>query len=422
MKEVFKKLIVDFVEKEISDIIERDINIPLISKKIISIIGARRTGKTFLLYSLINKLRKDNPRDSIVYINFEDDRLFPISLKDLDLFVEAYYELYPKNKNRNVYFLFDEVQNISNWEKFVRRLYDTEKCRIYITGSSSKLLSKEIATALRGRTISFEVFPFSFSEFLRVKGIDKNWYSSKNKAEIINAFESYLKGTAFPELVNASEMEKLKTLQEYVDLIIYKDIVERYKITNLFLVKYLVKFLLNNIGNLISVTKIYNDLKSQGISLAKNSLYQYLDHLEDAYVLFSQKLYSNNLREVQRNPRKIYSIDIGITDAMTISQDTGRRFENVVFLHLRRQYSDIYYFKIKQEIDFCYELEGKPELINAAFSISDWNTKQREIKSLSEGMDYFGLSESLLLTNTDEEVVTVNSKKINIVPLWKWLL
>lgn len=422
MKEVFKKLIVDFVEKEISGVIERDINIPLVSKKIISIIGARRTGKTFLLYSLINKLRKDNPRDSIVYINFEDDRLFPITLKDLDLFVEAYYELYPKNKNRNVYFIFDEVQNISNWEKFVRRLYDTEKCRIYITGSSSKLLSKEIATALRGRTISFEVFPFSFSEFIRVKGIDTNWYSSKNKAEIINAFESYLKGTAFPELVNASDTEKLKTLQEYVDLIIYKDIVERYKITNLFLVKYLVKFLLNNTGNLISVTKIYNDLKSQGISLAKNSLYQYLDHLEDAYVLFSQKLYSNNLREVQRNPRKIFSIDIGITDAMTISQDTGRRFENVVFLHLRRQYSDIYYFKIKQEIDFCYELEGKPELINAAFSISDWNTKQREIKSLLEGMDYFGLSESLLLTNTDEEVVTVNSKKINIVPLWKWLI
>lgn len=170
-KDIFKRLITDFHERDLSDVIDRYISIPLNVQKIISIVGVRRSGKTYILYNLIKKLQTDVDRNDIVYINFEDDRLFPLQLQDLNNLVEGYYELYPDRKSKTVYFFFDEIQNVPAWERFIRRLYDTEKCRIFVTGSSSKLLSKEIATSLRGRTLSYEIFPLSFREFLRSKGI-----------------------------------------------------------------------------------------------------------------------------------------------------------------------------------------------------------------------------------------------------------
>lgn len=228
-------------------------------------------------------------------------------------------------------FFFDEIQNIENWEKFIRRIDDTLNCGVFLTGSSSKFLSKEIATSLRGRTISFEVFPLNFSEYLTFNNIDKNYYSSKNRAQIINTFDKYLRNSAFPELLYVSEIEKPKILKEYLDLIIYNDVIERYNISNLFLIKYLIKFFIVNTGNLISIIKTYNDLKSQEIKASKDSLYKYIEYLEEAYVLFSVKIFSDNLRETQRNAQKIYSIDSGLMDVLSTNENLGRRFENIVF-------------------------------------------------------------------------------------------
>ncbi len=422
MKEIFKIIISDFLEKEMPEIIEREIKIPLNSNKIISLIGARRTGKTFLFYSIIKKLRKENKNDQIIYINFEDDRLFPLELKDFNLFIEAYYELFPKNRDQAVYFFFDEIQNIENWEKFIRRIDDSLKCRIFITGSSSKFLSKEIATSLRGRTISFEVFPFNFTEYLAFKGIDRNHYSSKNRSKIINAIDDYVNHSSFPELLSASDIEKPKILKEYLDLIIYKDLIERYNISNLYLIKYLIKFLLTNSSNPISITKIFNDLKSQGVKVSKNSLYQYIEYLEEAYILFPVKIFSNNVREIQRNPQKIYSLDSGLVDTVSIKNDIGRRFENIVFLELRRKYKNISYLKLKQEIDFCFKDSDKIYLVNSCYQINELTTRNRELNSLAEGMNHLNISQSFLITNSHEEEITIDKKTIFIIPLWKWLL
>ncbi|MCP4970561.1 MAG: ATP-binding protein [Arcobacter sp.] len=422
MKEKFKIIITDFLEKEMPIFVEREIKIPINSKKIISLVGARRTGKTFLFYSIIEKLRKEKKNDLLVYINFEDDRLFPLVLKDLNLFIEAYYELFPNNREKIVYFFFDEIQNVDNWEKFIRRIYDTLNCRIYITGSSSKFLSKEIATSLRGRTISYEVFPFNFLEYLKFKGIGDNYYSSKNRSKIINAANEYLHNSSFPELLEASEIEKPQILKEYLDLIIYKDLIERHNISNLYLIKYLIKFLLTNSANPISITKIYNDLKSQAVKVSKNSLYQYIQYLEDAYILFPVKIFSNNLREIQRNPQKLYSLDSGLIDIVSITKDIGRRFENIIYLELRRKYQNISYLKLHQEIDFCYQSSGKTHLINASYQINELSTKEREVNGLIEGMEYFNIKESLLITNSHEEELKINKKTIKIIPLWKWLL
>lgn len=422
MKEKFKIIISDFIEKELPYVIDRSLEIPLESKKIITLVGSRRTGKTYYFFSLIRKIRQKVNKSLVLYINFEDDRLFPIKLADLNLLIEAYYELFPLNREKTVYFFFDEIQNVPNWEKFVRRIYDTLNCKIYITGSSSKFLSKEIATSLRGRTISYEVFPFSFYEFLEYKKIDKNYLLSSNRSKIINAFDYYLYNSSYPELLGVGEFEKQSILKEYLDLIIFRDLVERYNVSNLFLIRYLIKFLMTNVSNSISITKIYNDLKSQAIKVSKNSLFQYIEYLEDAYIFFPLKIYSNNLREVQRNPQKIYVVDNGLVDTVSLGKNIGRRFENLVYLELRRRNNNIFYFKAKQEIDFCWMLDNEIQLLNASYSLEEKSTKEREISSLVEGMTYFNINKSFLVTNTAQEQIKIDKKTVFIVPFWKWIL
>lgn len=424
MKEIIKRIIVDFVERKLPEIKKREIEIPVNSGKVVSIVGARRTGKTFLLYWLIQKLRSEFPSDRIVYFNFEDDRLFPASLQTMDSFIQAYYELYPGNKSKKVYFFFDEVQEIEKWELFIRRLYDNEKCSIFITGSSSKLLMKEVSTALRGRSISYELFPLSFGEYLAFSGIDVNFYSTRSLTKIINSFSKYMSSSAFPELAGMEENLRRKSLNEYLDLIIYKDIVEKYGVTNIYLMKYLIKFLFSNSGNLISINKIYNEMKSLGLSISRNSVYEYISYLEDSYTIFSLRLFTRNLREQQRNPNKYFALDTGLKMAMTLSEDKGKLLESIVFLHLRRQTDKIYYYLSGQEVDFIVEKGyGKAaQLINVCYNLSSAATRQREINSLLNAMKDTGSKSAFLLTNDEEGEEVIENKKIIIMPVWKWTL
>lgn len=422
MKGVFKTIIKDFIVKDLSMVRNRNIDIPHDISKIVSIIGARRTGKTFLLFSLINKLSRTISREKLIYINFEDDRLFPLKLENLNSFIEAYFELFPDKKNEKVYFFFDEVQNVKNWELFVRRIYDNENCRIYITGSSSKLLSKDIATSLRGRTLSFEVFPYSFREYIDYNNVEIDLYSSKTKSQIVNLYNKYISTTAFPELIDFSLSNQQRALHDYYDLIIYKDLVERFNISNHFLIKYFVKFLLTNISNPISITKCYNDFKSQGLSVSRNSLFQYLDYIADAYVVYPVTKFTENLRERNRNPIKIYSLDIGLHHLVSSKINIGRIIENIVFLELRRNTKDICYFKAKQEVDFIINDSKGIQLINVSYDIDELATRQREINGLSDAMNALNIETSLLITNDTEDTIIIKAKRIQVIPLWKWLL
>jgi len=423
LKEIFKQLIVDSQQREFGDIVQRDYQIPLDTKKIVSLIGIRRSGKTWLLYDLIKKLRERIPPQNIVYINFEDDRLYPISLKDLDALVQAYYELYPDKRDEKVYFFLDEIQTITGWERFVRRLYDTLNIQLFITGSSSKLLAGEIATALRGRTITYEVFPFSFAEYLRYRNIEINLYASKSQSYIKNAFATYLVEGGFAEIFDEPPDLKRRILQDYLDLIIYRDIVERYRIKNHTLLKHLIKYLFVNIGTLVSFTKLYNDYKSMGYRVSKETLLEYVGYLEEAYAIFSVPIFRNSVKEEQRHPKKIYAIDNGfksLFDAF-LSQDYSKLYENLAFLHLRRQTSQIYYFKGKQEVDLYASLQHKI-LLNVSYQIDDSRTLQREIEGLMEGMEWFGLDRSYLITADEERIIEKDGRTIEIKPMWKWLL
>ena len=423
MKEQFKRLIVDFIESPNKQVISRDINILLNSKKIISLVGVRRSGKSSILFDIINKLRKKLPKENIIYINFEDDRLYPLTLKNLDDLLEAYYELYPQKRDEKIYLFLDEVQVVKEWEIYIRRIYDTLNLQIFITGSSSKLLSSEIATSLRGRTITYEVFPFSFKEYLRYKQIDINLYSSKSLSYIKNALNSYLLDGGFAETINEEESISRKILSDYLELIVYKDIVDRYNITNRSLLKFLSKYCFTNISTLISFNKLYNEFKSLGYKLSKDTIFQYISYLEDAYALFSVPIYRNSIKEEQRNPKKIYAVDNGFKKIYdyAISEDLSKLYENIVFLELRRQTKNIYYFKQKQEVDFYAKIDTKELLINVSVDITDSKTKQRELNGLVEAMEYFGLDKAYLITKEQKEEIQIENKTIFVVPLYEWL-
>jgi len=423
MKETFKKLIVNFQERTFGNIVPRDYEIPTTTKKIVSLIGVRRSGKTYILFSLIEKLRQSIDPQNIIYINFEDDRLFPLTLEKLDDLMEGYYELYPKKREERVYLFLDEVQNIKGWERYVRRIYDTLNLQIYITGSSSKLLSSEIATSLRGRTITYEIFPFSFREYLRYKEIEVNLYSSKSISFIKNAFNSYLVDGGFAETFDETPDVQKRILKDYLDLIIYKDVVERYTIKNQSLLKHLIKYMFVNMGTLISVNKLYNDYKSQGYKIGKDTLQDYLSYLQEAYTLFTTPIYRNSVREEQRNPKKLYAIDNGFKKLFSISlfDDYSKLYENLAFLHLRCKSSEVYYFKEKQEVDL-YVRSNKEYLVNISYTLEDEKTLTREINALKEGMRYFKLDRAYLVTAQRDELIEVDDGVIEVVPMWKWLL
>ena len=424
MKDIFKRLITDFIETPIKGILSRDYNIPLNSKKIVSLIGVRRGGKSSILFDMINTLRDTISKENIIYLNFEDDRLYPLQLSHLDMILEAYYELYPTRRDEKVYLFLDEIQAVPDWEVYIRRIYDTLDLQIFITGSSAKLLSTEIATSLRGRTISYEIFPFSFKEYLQFKEIEVNLHSSKSLSFIQNALNNYLKDGGFAETINEDKSISRKILSDYLELIVYKDIVDRYNITNRSLLKILNKYCFTNISTLVSFNKLYNEFKSQGYKLSKDTIYNYMSHLEDAYTLFTVPIYRNSIKEENRNPKKIYAVDNGFKKIYdyAIDKDISKLYENIVFLQLRRQTKDVYYFKEKQEVDFYAKLEDKEVLINVSYIIDDKKTRDREMNGLIEAMKYFKLNCSYLVTQSEDTVVQIEEKKIYIIPLYKWLL
>lgn len=424
MKEIFKQLIVDFQERDCHHIIKRDIEIPLDSQKIISLVGVRRSGKTSILLDVINTLRKSVANENIIYINFEDDRLYPIELKNLDDLINGYFELYPQKTAEKIYLFLDEIQNVEHWEKFVRRIYDTLNINIFVTGSSAKLLSSEIATALRGRTLTYEVFPLSFHEYLRFRNIEIKQHSTRSNNYIINALNDYIHHGGFPETVAQTQDIQRRILRDYTDLIIYRDIIERYRIKNHALLKHLIKYSFSNIATLLSITKLYHEFKSQGFKVGKDTLFDYFSMLNDAYVLFTIPIFRNSIKEEQRNPKKIYAVDNGFKALFdsSLSKDVSKLYENTVFLHLRRQTREVYYFKQHQEVDFYAVIGQQQQLVNVCYRIDNPKTKEREINGLLEAMQYFNCTESWLVTSDSEETIRREGCTVRVVPLWKWLL
>ncbi|MDE3055120.1 MAG: ATP-binding protein [Verrucomicrobiota bacterium] len=394
---ILKKLLGEFWDKldRIKDFTVRDAEFSDVSGKIKVAMGMRRSGKTYFVYQHIFKLiREGIPKSSILYINFEDDRLLPTDQKKMALLIDAFFSLYPENYDRRCYLFLDEIQNVDHWPLVVRRLQDSKDVEIYLTGSSAKLLSKEIATSLRGRALATEIWPYSFQEYLRAKKICLNHelYDKKTEDKLTHLFLDYLTSGGFPEIVAIDNPDfKQKILQEYIDIAIYRDIIERHGIKTTGIIKEMILSMLHNVGRPFSINKFYNDLKSRGYSVTKDVLYDYADHIEDAYLAFLVPLYDLSIRKVQTNPKKNYSIDSGIARAVTLDyeNDRDRLFENIVYLELRRLECKVSYYLTEEryEIDFIVQsTRGQKKFFQVVWNADDHATMEREQRALHAGM------------------------------------
>jgi predicted AAA+ superfamily ATPase len=427
-KELLKELIVTFQNLLPAKVISRNLELPLNSEKIITAPGVRRCGKSSLFLLTMNHLLTTGvAARQILFLNFDDERL-QFTVEDWDEILQAYRELYPDINMHDVYIFFDEIQMTTGWQQFVRRIYDQETKHIFLTGSNSRMLSSEIATSLRGRTIQFEVFPLSFDEYCRFKGTATDIYHTATQAKIIHLFQEYLHHGAFPEIVRSDPAYREQILQEYFFVMLYKDLVERYNIRNPAPVKYFIRRILANLTKPTSINKIYNELKSQGVTVGKNTLYELAEQTASIYLFFTLPKYEKSLIKESSADKKYYCIDNGFRNALSVShsEDNGALLENLVFLHLRRKaffQHRLYYYKNKKECDFVVTDQSKvTELIQVSWDISDEQTKKREIAGLMEASETTGCRQLTIVTADTEKEITEGDKTVFVVPAWKWLL
>ena len=421
-KETLKFILSEGAKRRRPDVRPRALKLPLTSRKIVTLVGIRRCGKTFLIYDTMRRLEAEGvERSQMIYLNFEDDRLLPIKSQDLDLILRAHEELFPEATGRIKYLFFDEVQGVRGWEAFIRRLHDTADAHLFVTGSSSHLLTRELTTALRGRSISFEVFPLSFPEFLEFRGLKHEPYSRASESRMAAALEDYIRTGGLPEVVLAEDILRPRILREYVDLLFYKDLAERYRIANPQVLRLLLKQCLGHPASLLNIHKTYHDYRSQGLDLSKDTLYRYVHHLEESCLIYLLPVAERSLRKQAVNPKKLHPVDWSLASALVAdpTEDLGHKLETAVFLHWRRQRDDLAYLGGDREVDVVVGSSGPEELVNVAWSATAGETWDREIAGLARGAERFPRARRLLVLH--ERPSTIPPPGIEIVDAWKYL-
>lgn len=358
--------------------------------------GIRRCGKSTLLHQIIEEMK------GFYYFNFEDPRAIEFELADFQKLNDIFKEEYGEQDH----YFFDEIQNIENWELFVRQMLDKKK-HLIITGSNASLLSKELGTKLTGRHIRYELFPFSYKEFLAIT----------NEKPTIESFQKYFTKGGFPEYIKLGRAE---ILQELLNDIITRDIVVRHKLRSTKTIKEMALYLITNVGKEFS----YNNLKKTFELGSVNTAIAFVSYFEDSYLLFTVPKFDYSLKKQIINPKKIYSIDNGLSNitSASFSEDKGKMLENLAFINLRKKHKDIFYFKEKNECDFVIKEGTKiTKAIQVCYELNEDN-KKRELNGLLEATEKFSLNEGTILTYNQEDKITLKNKKIIIMPLWKWLL
>lgn len=412
-KRLLKKIILENLEiAKQKQVIRR--NFGYDSKANYVIVGARRTGKTYFIFQIIQQLfREDNNRKDILYINFEDERLIEFNLSDFDLLLESFKEIF----NVKPILFLDEIQNISSWEKFVRRMADTGY-RVFVTGSNAKLLSSEIASTVGGRFLIKQIYPLSFSEFLLFKNFDleENYEYSSQRFEIKKLFNEYLQFGGFPEIVKY-EFKK-EYLSNLFQKVVYGDILARNQIKNDYLLKLMVKKLAENTTSETSFTRLKNIIKSSGINCGTNTLIEYFRYLSDSFLIFGLENYTSKFVE-RESKKKYYFNDTGLLNLFFFDEDP-KLLETLVFNQLKRTCrEDFFYLRGKREIDFLF-LEEK--LIQVSYSIKDFSTKEREVEAIKKFTGRKSCSDILIITFDEEEEIKIDDQIITVIPAWKWLL
>ncbi|RMG27890.1 MAG: ATP-binding protein [Methanobacteriota archaeon] len=419
--------------------IERNLPQDIYTLRLIpALIGPRRSGKSTLFFQMIRELRNSYSSQNILYINFEDDRLLPLEGRELMGLLDVYRQFFPRDTSQPTFLFLDEVQNVPNWENSVRRIYETEpEVKLFLTGSNSRMLSSDLATALRGRTLSFKVFPLDFKEFLKFKNYPvaeinlKNLQFSPRKNDLLFLFEEYLNFGGFPEVVLTENVHvKELILKEYIRTVFFADIVQRYGIRQVKLLDAFIKMLTRQMSSLFSAGKMVRSLHSIGFKVAKSTLAEYLGYVESAFLGKSISIFSYSARDQLQYPRKFYLLDNGLyrATAFVKDRDRGRLLENLVFTHLFRKYDDLFYWKNSggYEVDFVVpELmssdTGFP-LIQACYNFAEAQVVKREVRALVKAANEFNLNRALIVTRDVWDEIKQDDLTIRVIPFIQWVL
>jgi len=429
MKKIIEELIADGYERSLPELTPRERAFPLLTGKANVAIGMRRSGKTYFCYQRMQELLAEGiDRERLLYLNLEDDRLFGFAISDFQTILDVYYARNPELKQLECHFFFDEIQCVPQWERFIRRLIDTERVQLYLTGSSSKLLSTEIATSLRGRSLSVELLPYSFTEYLTAtKAFPEKLARQGARAvsTLRHAATRYLEQGGFPEVLSYAAADRIQVLQGYVDSVVLRDVIERHGETNLLALRHLVAHVMAAPGGVFSVNKFYNTLRSLQVKCTKNTLYEYVDHLVDAYLFLRVPLHTRSERMRMVNPPKLYPIDTGLAAAMGYrdSRNSGMMLESLVALQLRRWGYQIEYVRAAggYECDFFARdpITGEASLFQVCWELAEQSTLTRELRGLHAAMEQYGVANGTIVT-WDE--TSEFDGGIVACPFWRWAL
>ena len=447
IRELIEEKIRDFEQQGLPQVFSRDLGLGAIQEPsrgnlVNVVVGMRRCGKTYRLYQEMHRLLAQGYSfDRMLYFNFEDERLKPYSATLLEEVVEAFFAMHPKARSEGAFFFFDEVQEVPDWGTALRRMVDSLKATIYVTGSSSKMLSAELSSAFRGRSISRELFPMNFSEFVRFQSgtdfTDKPGFSSADRSTLRNLLSEYLLRGGFIAPLGLSPSDAMLLLQEYASRTVAMDVVERYGLRNPRVASLFLTRCLASSARELSVSKVYGEFKSRQVSVSRETLGNLLAYYEEAYLLFSVPEFSRSLADNARASAKVYAVDPGLFAAFSPAStaDLGQRLETAVFDFLRSRKPSVRRGTVSRllvpdgsrqlEVDFIVGdalLMQASELVQVSVSLEDEKTRNREFRALELAMSQFGKDESWVVTLNEEEEVEVSSGMIHMVPAWKWLL
>jgi predicted AAA+ superfamily ATPase len=409
MREVLRQMITDSLAAPVPTYTRRDVRLPAVPGKAVAVIGMRRSGKTtFLWQCLAERLAAGTPREALLCLNFEDERLAGIQPTDLQWMVEEYYRLRPEFRDsRRVSFFLDEIQAAPGWETFARRLIDTEQVDLFLSGSSARLLSREVATSMRGRGMEVLIHPFSFREALRHAGVEptKPWHmvNKATRSALDRRLREYLTAGGFPEAQGLPAGDHASLLRTYVDVAVLRDVIERHGISNPLALRWLQRHLLANPAALFSVQKFHDSLRSQGVPVGKDNLHAFLGYLEDTFLIRTVSIQTASERQRMVNPRKAYPVDPGLIPVYerTGRPNLGHALETAVLVELERRGCEVAYVRTKEgfEVDFIGRSPlGKWTLLQVCAEISNPVTREREIRALASAAMEFPEATPIFLT------------------------
>ncbi|WP_449315780.1 ATP-binding protein [Rubneribacter sp.] len=451
MRPIIGEKIREFFSEGVPEAFERDLSLgsiqpPARGNLVNVVVGVRRCGKTYRLYQEMRRIVSAGyPEASLLYFNFEDERLKPYDASLLSEVVETFYALNPRAREEGAFFFFDEVQEVPDWGLFLRRMVDTAKATIYVTGSSSKMLSLDIASEFRGRALPHELFPLSFAEYVRFHGGDipprealaAGALTAGERALLRSACSDYLVRGGFVPVQDRGLSECALLLQEYANRTVSYDVVERYGLANLSAASSFLAQCMASSARELSVNKVHGRFRSLGSSVSRETLSRLLGYYEESYLLFSVREFSRALADNPRSPAKVYAVDPGMLMAFSPSaaRDEEQRLETAVYLALRRQADLVRRGSVsrvlldrgstRREVDFVVGdalMQDAFRLVQSSTSLADPATRKRELAALEAAMSAYGVEESWVVTLDEQETVQTDQGVVRIVPAWSWLL